>query len=140
MNIFYTPRMLQYLDDTNGYQPGVCNIGPAEIRRRRLIGYAGIGAAVALGLVLIASDAPAIARLLVALPLAAGFDGLIQARLRFCAGYGMAGLRNMGDIGQAERIEDPVARAADRRRALVIRGTAAAAGLAIAVLFTLLPV
>ncbi len=124
----------------NAYQPGVCNIGPAEIRRRRFIGYAGIGAAVALGLVLIAIDAPEIARLLVALPLAAGFEGLIQARLRFCAGYGLAGVRNLGEIGQAERVEDAVARAADRRRALLIHGTAAAAGLAIAVLFTLLPI
>lgn len=132
--------MIQYLDETNGYQPGVCNIGPAEIRRRRFIGFAGMAAAVGMGLSLIAIDAPAIARLLVALPLAAGFEGLIQARLRFCAGYGLAGLRNMGEIGQAARVEDPAARAADRRRAAMIHGTAAAAGLAIAVLFTLLPI
>lgn len=132
--------MIQYLDETNGYQPGVCNIGPAEIRRRRFIGFAGMAAAVALGLSLVAIDAPAIARLLVALPLAAGFEGLIQARLRFCAGYGLAGLRNMGEIGQAARVEDPAARAADRRRAAMIHGTAAVAGLAIAVLFALLPI
>jgi hypothetical protein len=30
------------------YVPGVCNIGPAEIRRRRLAGWAGLGAAVLL--------------------------------------------------------------------------------------------
>jgi uncharacterized membrane protein len=131
--------MIQYADGPISYQPGVCNIGPAESRRRRQIGYLGVAAAVVLGLFLLAVDAPAAARLLIALPLAGGLDGLIQARLKFCAGYGLAGLRNMGELGQAERVEDAAARAVDRRRALIIHATAAVAGLAVAVLFTLLP-
>ena len=131
--------MIQYVDSPDSYQPGVCNIGPAEIRRRRHIGYVGVAAAAVLGLFLLAVDAPAAARLLIALPLAGGIDGLIQARLKFCAGYGLAGLRNMEGIGQAERVEDAAARAVDRRRALVIHAAAALAGLAVAVPFTLLP-
>lgn len=131
--------MIQYVDSPDSYQPGVCNIGPAEIRRRRHIGYVGVAAAAVLGLFLLAVDAPAAARLLIALPLAGGIEGLIQARLKFCAGYGLAGLRNMEGIGQAERVEDAAARAVDRRRALVIHAAAALAGLAVAVPFTLLP-
>src|SRR6187402_3761141 len=50
------------------YQPGVCNIGPAEIARRRRAGHIGLIAAVALFAVLVAVGAPPIARLLVAIP------------------------------------------------------------------------
>jgi len=133
--------MIMVMDESAArYQPGVCNIGPAEVRRRRLIGYAGLAAAAALGLGLLAIDAAPLTRMLVALPLAAGFDGLVQARLRFCAGYGLAGLRNMGELGEAERVEDAAARSADRRKALIIHGTAVAAGLVTAALFVLVPV
>ena len=33
--------MIEYINDGSGYQPGVCNIGPAEIRRRRQVGWLG---------------------------------------------------------------------------------------------------
>jgi hypothetical protein len=121
------------------YRPGACNIGPAEIARRRRAGLLGVGAAVALAAVLLAVDAPAVARLLVALPLAGGAAGLLQARLRFCAGYGMAGVRNFGALGQAERVEDPAARRADRAKAWAIAVAAGAIGLAGALVLVFLP-
>ena len=133
--------MIEYLDDaTSGYRPGACNIGPAEIRRRRHIGYLGLAGAVALGGALLAIDAPAWARFVVALPVAAGLEGLIQARLRFCAGYGMAGLRNLGELGQQESVEDAGARAADRRTALQIHAASIIGGLAAGIFFAILPV
>jgi len=122
------------------YRPGACNIGPAEIARRRRAGILGVGAAVALAAGLLAVDAPSAARSLVALPLAGGAVGLLQARLRFCAGYGMAGLRNFGALGQAERVEDPAARRADRAKAWAIAVAAGAIGLAGALVLVLLPV
>lgn len=131
--------MLQYLKtDVGDYQPGVCNIGPAEIQRRRLIGYVGLAGAVALGVVLLAVDAPAWSRLTVALPLAAGVEGLIQARERFCAGFGMTGVQNMGELGSQVSVEDEAARAADRRKAIRIHATAIAAGLIAGVAFALM--
>jgi hypothetical protein len=132
--------MLTYIDETSGYQPGVCNIGPQEIRRRQVAGVLGVGAAIALGALLIILDAPTAARLLIALPLAAGFSGFLQARLRFCATYGWRGIRNLGAIGDIERVEDADARRADRRKALGIFGAAAAGGMAVAMLFALLPI
>ena len=131
--------MIEYLNSADGYQPGACNIGPAEIRRRRQIGYLGLAAAVAAGAALLAVDAPAIARLLIALPVAAALSGFIQARMRFCAGYGMAGLRNLGELGQQESVEDEAARAADRRQALRIHAASIVGGLAAGVAFVLLP-
>jgi hypothetical protein len=131
--------MVQYLEQTQGYQPGVCNIGPAEIRRRRRIGYLGVAGAVALGAVLVLVDVPSWSRLAVAAPLMVGFSGFIQAHLRFCAGFGMAGLRNMDELGAQVAVDDADARAADRRTALRIHGASVAGALALAVAFALLP-
>jgi hypothetical protein len=132
--------MIQYLEEAQGYRPGACNIGPAEIRRRQAAGVLGIVAALGLGALLLVFGAPPVARLLVALPLAAGFSGFLQARLHFCANYGWRGIRNLGAIGDVERVEDAEARRADRRKALAIFGTAAAGGLAVALFFALLPI
>lgn len=122
------------------YRPGACNIGPAEIARRRRSGLVGIGAAAILALALVALDAPTAARWLVALPLAAGAVGFLQARFRFCAAYGMAGVRNFGRLGSVERVDDDAARRADRRRSIAIFAAAGAIGLAGALAFVLLPV
>ncbi|HSW41197.1 MAG TPA: hypothetical protein VLM76_01665, partial [Patescibacteria group bacterium] len=78
------------------YRPGACNIGRAEIARRRRAGVFGLGAAGVLAAALLLVDAPAAARWLVALPLAGGAVGLLQARFRFCAAFGLAGVRNFG--------------------------------------------
>ena len=125
--------MIDYIGSpaAGAYQPGACNIGPAEIRRRRQIGYLGLFAAVALGLVLLAIHAPAWAWLAVAIPAAGSLSGFIQARLRFCAGFGMAGLQNMGELGDESQVADAAARSADRRRALLIHGASLLGGLAI---------
>ncbi len=132
--------MIQYVDTGAGeYQPGVCNIGPAEIRRRRQIGYLGLAAAVALAAVLLAFDAPAWTRLLIALPVAGALSGFIQAQTRFCAGFGMAGIQNMGELGDQIQVQDAAARAADRRKALLIQGAAIAGGLAAGIIFAILP-
>ena len=132
--------MLEYVDGTpNAYQPGVCNIGPAEIRRRQQIGWLGLGAAVGLGAFLLAVDAPAFTRLAVALPVAASISGFLQARMRFCAGFGMAGVQNFGAIGDEQKIADSEAVKADRRKALQIQGVAAFGGLLAGLVFTLLP-
>lgn len=121
------------------YRPGTCNIGAAEIARRRRAGVVGIGAAVALAAGLILVGAPAVTRGLVAVPLAVGAVGLLQARLRFCAAYGAVGVRNFGALGRTERVEDDAARRADRTKAAAIVLAAGAIGLAGALALVLLP-
>jgi hypothetical protein len=126
-------------EDDGRYQPGVCNIGPAEIAHRRQVGYAGLAGAVALAVLLRLVHAPAWLRLSVALPAAVSISGFMQARSRFCAGFGMAGLRNFGDLGEEVRVADPEARAADRRRSLKMNAAATAGGLAVGIASALLP-
>jgi hypothetical protein len=130
---------ISYIPESDGYQAGVCNIGPAEIARRRQAGYLGVAGAIALAVVLVVIDAPAVTRLLVALPLAAGFSGFIQARLRFCANYGWRGIRNLGGLGDTQAVLDGADRAVDRRRSLEIFGASALGGVSIAIVFALLP-
>ncbi len=121
------------------YRPGACNIGPAEIAARRRAGLASLAVAGLLAGALVVLDAPTAARWLVALPLAGGATGLLQARFRFCAGYGLAGLRNLGPLGSAERVEDAAARRADRAKAAGIVAASAAIGAAGALALVLLP-
>lgn len=124
----------------DAYRAGACNIGPAEIARRRRAGLTGLAAAVGLAALLLVIDAPAWTRLAVALPLAGGLISLEQVRTRFCVGFAFAGLRNFGALGDEERVVDPAERAADRRAAIRLMVPPALLGFAIAVAFALLPV
>jgi hypothetical protein len=124
------------------YAPGACNIGPAEIARRRRAAVIGAIGTVALCAVLIASGtAPGdLGRLLVGLPLTGAAIGWIQAQRRFCLAYGFAGTFNLGAIGEMHRVADATALAADRRAALAIAAQGVAIGLAGALLFLVLPI
>lgn len=134
-----TTPQIAYDTAPGGYRPGACNIGPAEIAVRRRTGLLGVAAAAVLAGALLLLGAPVAARWLVALPLAGGIIGLLQARLRFCAAYGLAGWRGFGAPGSAERVEDSAARRADRARALAIIAAGVAIGAAGAALLVLLP-
>jgi hypothetical protein len=125
---------------TAEYQPGVCNIGPAEIARRRRAGHTGVVAGIAVLAVLVAIDAPNWTRLLVAIPAAVAASGYIQAHLKFCAGFGSKGVFNFGEVGPMERVVDNADRARDRARAFQIGLASFAIGLAAGVLAVALPI
>jgi len=132
---------IQYLDQPQGgYQPGACNIGPAEIARRRRAGIVGVAVALVLAVVLILADVAPVLRLAVVAPLFVGILGFVQARLRFCVGFAAAGLRNLGALGDGSKVDDRAARSADLRRAAIVAIAVAAVSGAIAVGFALLPI
>ncbi len=121
------------------YRPGVCNIGPAEIARRRRAGHVGLIVTVIVLVVLVVIDAPPLARLILMLPAAGAASGYLQAWLRFCAGFGSRGVFNFGALGPTETILDPVARARDRTRAGQIGVASLVVGIVVAVIAVLLP-
>ncbi len=121
------------------YEPGVCNIGPAEIARRRDGGVVGLAAGAAVIAAAVGFGLPKPVRLLAALPLFGGASGLLQARARFCSGFGLRGLANFADLGRSTAVEDAEDRAADRAKALRILGAATAVGAGGAALSLLLP-
>lgn len=128
------------LQSASEYTPGICNIGPAEIRRRRMAGHVGTLVTAAAFVGLVALDAPPIARLVLILPAAGAASGYLQARLKFCAGFGSRGVFNFGAPGTWSTVTDRVALARDRRRSREIGGMALAAGVVVGVAAALLPI
>ncbi|MEO5964568.1 MAG: hypothetical protein ABIR11_03815 [Candidatus Limnocylindrales bacterium] len=98
----------------DGYVPGVCNIGPWEIRKRRTIGIVGFVTAAIAFAALVALHAPALSRLVLFLPLMGGTFSWLQARRHFCAGFAFARITNFGDADSTRRsVEDEAAHRAD---------------------------
>jgi hypothetical protein len=122
------------------YRPGVCNIGPAEIGRRRRTGVIGTIATIVLLAILVAAHAPTPLRLLLFVPAAVAASGFLQAWLRFCAGFGWLGVFNFGDVGRTETVADERARLRDRLMAGKIGLAAAAVGAFAAIVGLLLPI
>ena len=123
-----------------GYQPGVCNIGPEEIARRRRAGHIGLLATLTLFAILVVADAPPILRLLLALPAITAASGYLQAWFRFCAGFGARGIFNFGPVGPVEPVAHADARARDRVRAWQIGLASLVLGVAVAVVAVVLRV
>ncbi len=121
-------------ETAHAYQAGVCNIGPAEVAARRRSGHVGAALTIGLLALLLAIDAPPLARLLVAIPAMMSAVGYLQAYLHFCAAYGFWGSFNFGRLGNRQAVLDPDSVARDRRRALQIALAGAGIGLAVALL------
>jgi hypothetical protein len=123
----------------SSYQPGVCNIGPAEIARRRRSGHIGLVVTVVLFLMLVALHVTPVVRLIVGLPAAGAASGYLQAAFRFCAGFASRGVFNFGELGQTHEVVDTEARARDRRRANQILLGSLAVGLVVAIIAVVVP-
>lgn len=121
------------------YQAGECNIGPAEIARRRRAGDVGTIVTVVLAAALVMTRAPRPWRLVLAMPAAGAASGYLQARAKFCAGFGSRGVYNFGPVGGELPVEDPEARALDLARSRRIGAASAAIGIAAALAATALP-
>ena len=123
-----------------GYESGVCNIGPAEIARRRRSGHAALLVSVVLLAVLLVIGAPHWTRLALVLTAGGSASGYLQAWLHFCAGFGSAGVFNFGPLGNVEQVADPAARSRDRSRSIEIGLASLAIGLVVGIAAFLLPI
>jgi hypothetical protein len=126
--------------DAGGYSPGVCNIGSAEIGRRRMAGHLGLAVSAAVFAALVLVGAPHWMRLILFLPAGASASGYLQAWFHFCAGFGSRGVFNFGPLGTVQEVADPEAKARDRARSMQIGIGSLAIGAAVAVLAALLPI
>ena len=102
------------------YIPGTCNIGGDELRSRRIVAAVGLILSLSALAIFIATDVSQSARLGIFIPLLVMSIGWVQSRKKFCLAYGFAGTFNFGKLGHLSRVSDPIARAADRRTALMI--------------------
>ena len=116
------------------YIPGICNIGPAEINRRRQSGWLGLTVTILLWVAFWFFRVPAIWRLLLFFPAAMSATGFLQAALHFCAGFGTRGVFNFGsEVGKTETVEQVEFRHKYQRKALQIILNSVLTGIAIAI-------
>ena len=100
------------------YISGACNIGPAEIRRRRIVMWLGV----ALSFVTFASfgqnHVARWDRLCIALPAFVFAIGFVQSRKKFCLAFGFMGAFNFGKVGAIKKVATAEERSADRKTAV----------------------
>lgn len=112
------------------YIPGVCNIGPAERKKRLQSGIIAAVVTLVLLVILVAIGAPKGWRLILVLPAAAAASGFLQNAFHFCAGFGMKGLYNvMNSAGTTDNVTSEAFRLKDRRKAQKILGLSLAIGI-----------
>lgn len=120
------------------YIPGVCNIGPAEIKKRKQAGWMGLIATIALWAIFIWFNIPSIWRLTLFLPAMMSATGFLQAYMHFCAYFGFASLFNFGDVGKTDSVSQTEFRAKDRRKAWQIISYSIFVGLVVAIIAVLI--
>ena len=118
------------------YISGACNIGPAEIKRRKQGAYLGGALYLIVSISLIASDASKSTRLWVFLPAALFAVGYIQSKRKFCVAYGFLGIFNFEKLGNTTRIKVNQDLKADRKYAIKLSVQA----LLLAIILTLLTI
>ncbi|MBL8994051.1 MAG: hypothetical protein JNM63_11970 [Spirochaetia bacterium] len=115
------------------YIPGVCNIGPAEIRARRRSGWFALAFTVILWAIFVWQNVPAAYRLFLFFPAAGAATGYLQSAMHFCVGFGMMGVFNFGPkVGKKDSVEEAAFRKQDRRKAWQIILYASLFGAAVA--------
>jgi len=122
------------------YIPGSCNIGEGEINRRRFVAVIGLVLSLSALATFISTGVSQSARLGIFIPLLVMSIGWVQSRKKFCLAYGFAGTFNFGKLGQLSRVSDPIARAADRRTALMILAQSTLYAAALTALVVALPI
>lgn len=115
-----------------------CNIGPAEIERRRRSGIVISVLAALVAAALFALHVPAPARLAIFPFATAAAVTWLQVVHRFCVAFAALGIQNFNNLGEEERI-DPAMRAVDRRRLAQLLLEGSAIGAAVTLLFIVLP-
>lgn len=100
------------------YIPGVCNIGRTETKKRAQAGWFGLIVTIILYGSLVYFGSPRVLRLILFFPAMMTAVGFLQARMHFCAYFGMRGVFNFSDeIGKIETVEEEDFRAVDKKRA-----------------------
>lgn len=128
------------MSSNDRYIPGVCNIGPAEIRMRRASGLFGAGVTIIMFALFYVVSVDPMIRLLIFVPAVLGAAGILQAQLHFCAKFGMSGLFNFGDdIRRQESVDQAEYRRKDQRKAIMIITGSASIALGVALIAYWLP-
>ncbi len=107
----------------------VCqNLGPKEIRKRRLLGYLAINIGLILAIIFIWQDVSDYLRMLVFIPFFVGYLGILQAIQKTCVVLALKGQQNQ-DQGNQPVIEDALRQKLWRRSIWILIFACILAGL-----------
>ncbi len=116
------------------YVPGVCNIGRAEVALRKRTGWQGLALTLALWVLLDYFAAAPLWFLVLFLPSFVASVGFIQAKMHFCAAFGMRSVLNFGpQVGKTDTVMEAEFRVRDRKKALQIIAYSSLAGLIVTI-------
>jgi hypothetical protein len=105
----------------DSYQPGVCNIGKNEIRKRYTIGFVGLVTTAILVFVIALFSLPTWSILVSIVPLFLGAEGFYQGYFRFCAGFAARSVFDFsGSSTEKGNVADKEAHELDMRKAMRI--------------------
>ena len=103
--------------NTNNYIPGVCNIGKEEINKRKRAGILGLILTVLTYSLFIYFEVSKEIRFLTFIPAIISTVGFLQARMRFCAYYGLAEMFNFDSLGKSNKVDNNEFVRKDKKRA-----------------------
>jgi hypothetical protein len=128
------------MTQAQAYIPGVCNINPTEVAKRRLLGRIGLLAYVCILILFLVISINRFYRILLFLPALLGASGYLQAKNKFCVGYAGSGMEN-ASIGseEASKVINHKDVSTDKNRAKQMNIQAAAIAAAFVVIALLLP-
>ncbi len=105
---------------TAQYQAGVCNIGGAEIKRRKQVAKIGATFFLITAIYLILTDANSASAAFALIPAMLASVGFVQSRKKFCFAFGLMGTFNFAEAGKMSKVVSKEELSADRRMALSI--------------------
>lgn len=102
------------------YQPGVCNIGGAEVNRRKRVSQVGAVFFLLFSIYAVAEKISVNSGALAFFPAMIAAVGYVQARKKFCFAFGLMGTFNFFELGKMSKVATVEDIAADRKQALTI--------------------
>lgn len=103
--------------EKNTYIPGVCNIGPDEIKKRKIGGWSGLIITIIFWGAFFIFAIPKEWALLIFFPIIMSAVGFLQAYMHFCVYFGFANLFNFDGVGKTDSVSQAEFRKQDRRKA-----------------------
>jgi hypothetical protein len=115
--------------ESNKYIPGVCNIGRAEVRQRKVLGWVMLVVTAGLWIAFSVFGVSKVWRLALFVPASLAATGFLQAACHFCATFGVLGVSNFRPhVGKTDTVEQAEFRRQDRRTAAKIIALSLLAG------------
>lgn len=103
--------------NTNNYVPGVCNIGKEEINKRKRAGIVGLILTILTYSLFVYFEVSKGVRFLTFIPAVISAIGFLQARMRFCAYYGLAEMFNFDSLEKSNKVDNNEFVRKDKKRA-----------------------